>query len=423
MFRILDLEKEMLDVGIGKLGQKYWQMQGRTDCKDDGLDILEKAVEELKASKKEQQRVEDECNQHDVAGDVVETEDVRVELLEDDGEEEEEAGGGINDIDEDDEEVEDIHKVYIEAEDDEDNDDDDEEEEEDEEDKDDHISEDEEIEQHSHSPGKKEHEQEQEHQVDAEEVMDDGNEEPKWVHQQRVQESIEIYNRQRRMEKLKKEQGGGGGQSMDDLVATFSTTETTIDWNYETNRDGSGADTRDQKVYWTEWMDLKLAELVLSCVYDFASIADAFTELASSEEFTLLPPVTFGVGKHTPEILERLSEEDCRLRWAELDSKQWCDTDDGGNSTGSTTDNALDGNAAAPAVYKICVQPDVLGKGHGAQPTFAAMSNMATGLPSYLKVPTAFPSVSDDDEDEEEDAGGEEEDYTCSKFEQYEALD
>ena len=40
----------MLDMGIGKVGQKYWQMQGRTDCKEDGVDILEKAVEELQGA-------------------------------------------------------------------------------------------------------------------------------------------------------------------------------------------------------------------------------------------------------------------------------------------------------------------------------------------------------------------------------------
>ena len=391
-------------MGIGKVGQKYWQMQGRTDCKEDGVDILEKAVEELKASKAQQQRVEEEYNQ-DCA--VVETDDVRVELLDDDDcneEKEEESPSSIHDIDEDNE-VEDVKKVQIEAED--EDEDEDEEEEEDE----DHISEDDEIEQHSHSI---------EEQVHADEVMDDGNEEPKWVHEQRVQESIEIYNRQRRMEKLKKEQGGsggGGGGSMEELVATFSTTQTTIDWNYEAHRDGE--ENGEKKVFWTEWMDLKLAELVQSCVYDFTAIADSFTELASSEEFRSLPPVTYGVGKHTPLILENVTAEDCRLRWAELDSKQWCDTDTENN--GDTMESLCDTNSAAPAVYKICVQPDVLGKGHGAQPTFAAMSNMATGVSSYLKVPTAFPSVSDDDDDDDE--AEEEDDYASSKFERFEALD
>lgn len=406
-------------MGIGKVGQKYWQMQGRTDCKEDGLDVLEKAVEELKASKEEQKKVQEEYRQLQLGG-IVETSDVRVELLDDKEETVEEVGGNdINDIDEE-EEVEDVHKVKIE-------DEDEDEEVEDEEDEA-HISEDDEIEQNSPHEGLKQQE-EGEGDVEVEEeipdVMDDGAEEPKWVHEQRVQESIEIYNRQRRMEKLKKEQKLSGS-SIEEVVATFSTTQTTIDWNFETSQHASANDEGKKRVFWTEWMDLKLAELVQSCVFDFEAIANSFTELADSEEFLQLPPAIFGVGKHTKAILENLSEEDCRLRWAELDSKQWCDTDTDGDS--ATTNGLNDTSASAPAVYKVCIQPDVLGKGHGAQPTFSAMSNMATGLPSYLKVPTSFPSMSDTDSDADGDDDENNNDnldvhHTSSNCERFEALD
>lgn len=395
----------MLDMGIGKLGQKYWQMQGRSDCRDDGIDGLEAAVQELKSTKERQRQVEEEFLRDQEAG-IVDADDVRVELLDDEEEEghlhQNQAKGSINDIDEDiDEDIDvEFQKVQIEA-DDEDDDDDEDDKVEESDSEENVISEDDEIEQHS--PAKD--------NGRAEEVFDDANEEPKWVHQQRVQESIEIYERQQRMEKLKKEQAAKG-LSVDDVVNppidSFSTTRTTIDWSFEKNN--SPSDDDGGKVYWTEWMDLKLAELVQSCVYDFNSIANSFTELAESSEFSQLPPMAFGVGKHSKEILESLSEENCRLRWAELDAKQWCTDDDGAN------DSLVEGGV--PAVYKICVQPDVLGKGHGAQPTFAAMTNMANGIPSYLKVPTSFPSVSDDEDDDNDD-----DDVISSKFERFEALD
>ncbi len=56
------------------------------------------------------------------------------------------------------------------------------------------------------------------------------------------------------------------------------------------------------------------------------------------------------------------------------------------------------------AVFKICVQPNVIGSGHGSQPTFQALSAMAAGsMPSYLIPPVSLPSVADADSDDDND--------------------
>ena len=377
----------MLDMGIGKLGQKYWQMQGRSDLQQsDGVDILEKAAAELKESKLRLEKAQNETQNDD----YVEAEHIRVEVLDDDentgnvsdnseDKRETKVNGDVEEVcssTEDRESDEVVQKIVIVAEDDETDGSD-------QEDDEDQDSEVEDVE-------SKDNEQPEAEQKS--ELIEDDNEEPKWVYQQRVQDSIEIYNRQRRLEKLKRE-GLLDVPEFNDPTDTFSTTQTTIDWNFESNDNSNNVG----KVYWTEWMDLKLAELVQKCVFDFAAVADSFTEVASSDEFSNMTSSNYCVAKHSKDILVKLTGEDCRLRWAELDSRQWCE---GENNDSTAIDN---GDTNGAPIYKICVKPDVLGKGHGAQPTFAAMTNMATGIPSYLKVPTSFPSMSDNDESDDEE--------------------
>ena len=76
------------------------------------------------------------------------------------------------------------------------------------------------------------------------------------------------------------------------------------------------------------------------------------------------------------------------FRWSQLDAAQW----------GSGSENSgLETN------FKICIDPSVLGKGHGSQPTYQALASSAAGsIPKYLKVPVQFPSVADLDPLDEE---------------------
>jgi hypothetical protein len=63
-------------------------------------------------------------------------------------------------------------------------------------------------------------------------------------------------------------------------------------------------------------------------------------------------------------------------------------------------------SSALDTVFKICVSRDLIGAGHGTQPTFQALASMASGsMPKYLSPPVCFPSISDlsDGEEEEEE--------------------
>lgn len=135
-------------------------------------------------------------------------------------------------------------------------------------------------------------------------------------------------------------------------------------------------------LYWSEEMDLMLGGLVRERSSDFGSISLAMREAAVSE--------TFDVGIERTDVA-RLTSEECRLRWAQLDANLWSCQDP----------------KATPAdtLFKVCITPAVLGKGHGAQPDFASMAAMAAGaMPSYLTPPTVFPSVSDLDDEDAEDS-------------------
>lgn len=135
-------------------------------------------------------------------------------------------------------------------------------------------------------------------------------------------------------------------------------------------------------LYWSEEMDLMLGGLVRERSADFGSISLAMREAAASDAFEL------GIDR---KCADRLTAEECRHRWAQLDANLWSCQDP----------------QATPAdtLFKVCITPAVLGKGHGAQPDFASMAAMAAGvMPSYLTPPTVFPSVSDlDNEDSDSD--------------------
>ena len=53
-------------------------------------------------------------------------------------------------------------------------------------------------------------------------------------------------------------------------------------------------------------------------------------------------------------------------------------------------------SSALDTQFKICIPNAILGTGHGAQPSYSALASMTAGLPpTYLKIPTQFPSTKD----------------------------
>ena len=123
--------------------------------------------------------------------------------------------------------------------------------------------------------------------------------------------------------------------------------------------------------------------MVRRYVFDFDLVAIEFRALAETGK----------LGLTLTKMVEKCTSDACRLRWTQLDARQWAEIDS----------NSGSGNGVP--VYKVHVQVDVLGKGHGAQPSFQSMASLASGaMPSYLTPPTQFPTVSeaasDDDDDE-----------------------
>lgn len=95
------------------------------------------------------------------------------------------------------------------------------------------------------------------------------------------------------------------------------------------------------------------------------------------------------LGMQIKDSARKLTSEECRMRWSQLDAAQWSEL--------SPNTSALD------TVFKVCINSSVLGAGHGAQPSFQAMASLAAGsMPTYLKPPTSFPSVRDEAEEEDE---------------------
>ncbi len=117
-------------------------------------------------------------------------------------------------------------------------------------------------------------------------------------------------------------------------------------------------------LYWSEEMDVLLAKQVQACVFDFVRVSEEMLRRFSNASLT---------------------EEACRLRWADLDAGD---------------QNALETN------FTCYVTDNIITKGHGAQPSFDSLSSMSRGqFPAYLKAPNAFPSVADlsDDSDADDD--------------------
>jgi hypothetical protein len=234
-----------------------------------------------------------------------------------------------------------------------------------------------------------------EHYAELEPDIPDPNEESQEVRDQRVAESVRIYLRQQEQLKEQREIQANGLPSQE--TPSLSST-----WDPLRGATHTLAGTLPLRhLYWTEWMDLKLAEFVRTCFFDFAQVASSFHSLLLQEEFSRLCPP--GTVKHEEMkfTLSQLTSEDCRLRWAELDASRWSviATEEGAGEDLSSLPVAM---ASSVPVYRVCVQPEMLGKGHGAQPSFQAMTSMiASSMPAYLKVPVSFPSTSEFEDSEE----------------------
>lgn len=205
------------------------------------------------------------------------------------------------------------------------------------------------------------------------------------IREQRVNDSLRIYMRQREIEKAKKNGTYVPEPEPTTSTAVVTTSSTSVapvssTWAAAKVAPIPVVEPVDRPVYWSETMDLHLASMVRRHVFDFDQVATEFRALAE----------TGTLGLTLSKVPEKLTSECMRLRWTQLDARQWADV---GDSAGSGV-----------PVYKVHVQVDQLGKGHGAQPSFQSMASIAAGsMPSYLTPPTQFPTVSDAASDDEDD--------------------
>eukprot|EP01036_Dinobryon_divergens_P027759 gene27756-36581_t len=205
------------------------------------------------------------------------------------------------------------------------------------------------------------------------------------VRDRRVAESFAIYKRQLDEQKLRGP--GYSNQYMQSstwnaaaaIVPATSAPPSNKTENSHNGQNPIAAEPpKKRPLYWSETMDVELGKLVKECVFDFDLISEKMIAIAETGGFKDGPAEV----KKTPR--QSLSGEECRLRWSQLDASVWSDV------SLTPTTSALD------TVFKICINPAVLGAAHGAQPSFQALASIAAGSkPNYLTVPTSFPSVQD----------------------------
>ena len=187
------------------------------------------------------------------------------------------------------------------------------------------------------------------------------------IRQERVAESFHIYMRQLEAQK------NGTPFTTSSSCPRINTWEGQSLPSAIVVVDDNDKDNNSRPLYWSETMDIQLAGLVKTCLFDFDEISIKMQELASKKE------LAYHVVHNNPRLI---SSEACRLRWSELDASQWSEV--------APNTSALD------TQFKVCIPNSVLGAGHGAQPSFSALASMTAGIvPTYLKVPTHFPSVQD----------------------------
>ena len=180
--------------------------------------------------------------------------------------------------------------------------------------------------------------------------------------EQRVHESFAIYKRQ--LEERRK--------NPDDQISHVHVN------TWHTATASFSVEDADEKLttpilYWSEVMDLELAKQVKASVYDFDAVSSFMIDLAQKKRLDNL------IVHRNPGLL---TNETCRLRWAELDAANWS--------------VPAPGVTAADTIFRINLTDEVLQHTGGAQPSYEALSRIAmSSKPNYLKVPSSFPSVSE----------------------------
>lgn len=246
------------------------------------------------------------------------------------------------------------------------------------------------------------------------------------LRQQRVDESLYIFNKQR---ELKAAQGANKGQGQGKVASTWDVAVASDTVTISSANSAGEADVTPDTLYWTESMDMTLAKFVKSSFFDFALVSSQIIALQKNGRFCeqlnrYCPVDSRGVSgdikvveRQTVILSELLSGDACRLRWAELDANRWSVPMDGITSGSATLPTDSTGAGITSDVnHKIFVRAaDITGAGHGNQPSFEQLSQLASDSVggSYLKKPMSFPSVratpattggDEDDEDEDLDA-------------------
>lgn len=332
-----DSEREMLDLGIGRLAGRYWQNEdGRTVESASGImglrsnrpiDPLEDAAKQLLLEKKKEV---------EKVSQVISDEDVQV-VVEAEPPVPPPSSGEMSHCGADIVEADETESTYS-----------------------DHEVREEVPVEYSAEWGR--------HGETAKEdvtVAQKEEEEPQEVRDRRIAESLAIYRRQLEEQR----QRGGAALNTYSHSSTWSGTSTNIASTSspaQSSRDGGphsatpstssssaapveGTVTEAKKrpLYWSETMDVELGKLVKACVFDFDRISERMVELA---ERGLFADGSEPVRRSPKEVL---TSDECRLRWSQLDAALWSD------ASQSSSTSALD------TVFKICVNPSVLGAGHG----------------------------------------------------------
>lgn len=181
------------------------------------------------------------------------------------------------------------------------------------------------------------------------------------LRRQLVAESLEIYRKQQER----------GKENNPNIIQQSST------WSHPAI---STQSIMTETLFWSETMDLALAKYTKDYVFDFDEIARVLKSKAEKGDF----------GKINQKLSSTIDGELCRLRWADLDAENWCEL----------SPDAVDDEV----IYKVNIQPEILGKGHGAQPSWNALRSMANSVqPTYLKVPKSFPSINSHESDDDDD--------------------
>jgi len=194
--------------------------------------------------------------------------------------------------------------------------------------------------------------------------------------QQRVADSWAIYKQQQANEKNRQNNQTKVSNSNEQVVTSSNNRVSTWDKALIPNA-LSESNKADPVLFWTEEMDLGLSKSVKSSNNNYDDVAIKMKAAAEDGE----------LGVFGKENSCYITAESCKKRWKELDASLWSE---------------IDPQTTIEAVHKICIDPSVIGTGHGSQPTYSQLASLSIQS-KYLNVPVAFPSTSDFENDDDED--------------------